>query len=192
MKLSLSLQYLKCIFKLLFNEYAQPLLLQRNAISFSSPPYFLSARALFFCSSVEESLQAVKRRRIKTPTTTVYLSRCHRFVNVIDTNISRFRGWISVRGLPFDSWCMKTFETIANQYGGLLEVVRKTLTFLSLSQAVIRVKASGASTIPQIISFKLEDTWIPIQLTPLFTMETAPQLKENPDEKQVTAIKKTS
>lgn len=107
-----------------------------KGMQFQFHPSLLSfgeCRVLFFCFSVEESLQAVKHGRIKTPTTTAYLNRCHRFVNVIDTNISRFRGWISVKGLPVDSWCMKTFETIANQYGGVLEVDRKTLTFSSLS-----------------------------------------------------------
>lgn len=27
-----------------------------------------------------------------------------------DIDISRFRGWISIKGLPFESWCTNTFK----------------------------------------------------------------------------------
>lgn len=63
----------------------------------------------------------------------------------------------------------RTFETIANQCGALLEVDRKTETSI-LTEAKIRVQATGISSIPQTVSLKTKDNWISIQLTPLFTI----------------------
>lgn len=75
------------------------------------------------------------------------------------------------QSFTFGSWCTRTFETIAKQFGGLLDIDRKTETFSVLFEAKIRVNAKGVSSIWQTVSFEVEDNWIPIQLIPLFTME---------------------
>lgn len=99
---------------------------------------------LFFCNSITETLTAIK----KDPSNaflTVYLNKFHRLVNAIDTNISQYRGWISINGLPFDSWCKNSFEALANLCGGLFELDWKNSSFSCLTEAFIRVKANVAS-----------------------------------------------
>lgn len=103
----------------------------------------------------------------------MYLNKYHRSVNTIVTEIFQFRGWISIKGLPFDSRCTNTFEIIDNQCGGLMRIDRKTSKFHFLIEASVRVKAKGIVAIPQIIHFGSQGTNIPIMLTPLFTLETA-------------------
>lgn len=66
---------------------------------------------------------------IKVACSTVFLNKYYRLVNVIDSKKSQFRGWIQIRGLPFDSWNTETFESIANRWGGLLEVDKNTESF---------------------------------------------------------------
>lgn len=76
---------------------------------------------------------------------------------------SVFEGWISIIGLPFCRWTSKTFQSIRFR--------RKPphTNFSNLLEAKIRVRATRANVIPQVIYQQLEDQWIPIQLHPRFT-----------------------
>lgn len=140
---------------------------------------FIEGRALFVCNFTIETLTAIKIWVIKMPITIMYLNKYHRSVNTIVTEIFQFRGWISIKGLPFDSRCTNTFEIIDNQCGGLMRIDRKTSKFHFLIEASVRVKAKGIVAIPQIIHFGSQGTNIPIMLTPLFTLETAFQSTSN-------------
>lgn len=71
---------------------------------------FSKGRALFFCNSIVEATSATKKGTIKLPLTTVYPNNYHRLINVIETNISRFRGWIAIKALPLDSWNTRTLN----------------------------------------------------------------------------------
>lgn len=81
-------------------------------------------------------------------------------VNTIDTNFSQFRGWISIKGLPFVLCTVETFKSIANQFGHLIEIDLHTLNHRNLFKAKIRVECNGASSIPQIIPFPTDNRWI--------------------------------
>lgn len=96
---------------------------------------------------------------------------------------SRFRGWTSIRGLPFDSWTAETFETIAKQRGRLIEIDEQTLNHKCLFEAKIRMECKGNSSIPHNISFPVDNNWISRQLSPIFSFEANP-LHSNPNQKE--------
>lgn len=64
---------------------------------------FGEGQALFFCSSSKEAAQVVNIGSIPMAGNIVYANRYHRLVNTIGTNISRFIGRISIKGLLFYS-----------------------------------------------------------------------------------------
>lgn len=86
---------------------------------------------------------------------------------------------ILIKGLSFNIWNTETLEIIAKECGGLVEIDQQTLIHISISEAIMRVKGNGASVIPQVISFKVDDIWIPIQLTPLLTIQSDSRLSDN-------------
>lgn len=57
---------------------------------------------------------------IHTQETIVKLSKWNELVNTIDPMTSRFEGWISVTGLPFNMWNKSFFDRIDNMFGGLI------------------------------------------------------------------------
>lgn len=106
--------------------------------------------ALFFCPMLNDSLRAIAQGQISSWTNTLFLHKYYRLVNAINTDFSRFRGWISIRGLPFDLWTDENFGTTAKLFGRLIEVDEKTQNHDNLSQAKIRVHCNGAFSFPQI------------------------------------------
>lgn len=159
---------------------------------------FSDDRATFFCNSTDEVTLVANKGIIKTPSTTVLLNKYHKMLNAIDTNYSRFRGWIAIKGLPFLLWNSHSFENIASQCGELLEIHTRTANFSILTEAKIKVKATGTSSIPETISFKSDDNWLTIQLILLFTIEEPilmqpngikRRLETNPPTKHIRAQK---
>lgn len=48
--------------------------------------------------------------------------------------------------------------------------------YASLSEAISGRKEDGALAIPQVISFKVDENWIPTQLTPIFSIKNNSEL----------------
>ena len=44
-----------------------------------------------------------------------------------------YGGWISIKNLPLDYWCNKTFEVIGAHFGGLENIAAETINFLNVS-----------------------------------------------------------
>lgn len=95
---------------------------------------FREGRFILFYKTRDEAFAAANIRSLKISEATVVLNRVHRMLNVVDSKISGFRGWISSKGLPFDQWNQDNFE-IANQFGGLIEIDSATSSFAILSKA---------------------------------------------------------
>lgn len=107
-------------------------------------------RALFFCKNMEESLKITLVASLRMGTSSIFLNKYSRTVNTIDSKVSAFRGWILIKGLPFDCWKTHIFESIAQDFGGLMEVDRNTENLSVLLAAKIRIKSTDISTIPHI------------------------------------------
>lgn len=91
--------------------------------------------------------------------------------NAFNTNFSSFRGWISTRGLPFNSWTLETFKSIAHHFGRLIKIDEQISNHHNLVETKIRVDCQAITLIPHIISFPINNRWIPLQLTPIFSIE---------------------
>lgn len=136
-----------------------------------------------------QSITATPVGSIKVGQSTVFLKKYYWLANAIDSKKTQFRGWIHIRGLPFNSWNTKIFESIANLWGGLLEVDRNTESLSILTEATIKVNSNDLFTIPHSINITLNSINIPIQLTPLFTVEDEPTMVKI---KKTTAERSTS
>lgn len=117
---------------------------------------FGQGRALFFCSSIDEAFTTASFRSIKTQGTVVYLSRWGELVNTIDPMTSRFEGWNSDKGLPFNLWNQRCFDRIANMLEGLIDIHQQTRDFSSLTEALIKVKTTGVNDIRNVIHLKFD------------------------------------
>lgn len=60
-------------------------------------------RALFFFKNMADSIKVSSAAHLRMGNSSIFLNKYPRMVNVIDNRIFAFRGWISIKGLLFDS-----------------------------------------------------------------------------------------
>lgn len=63
---------------------------------------FREERSLSFCSFPSKASKVVNIASIVTEGTNVFLNNWNPIVNTIDTQRSRFEGWINIRGIPLE------------------------------------------------------------------------------------------
>lgn len=129
---------------------------------------FGEGRVCFFCPS-EEAIQVVERNLAIVEGEKVFPNSWTCFVKTINMEVVTFRGWISIKGLPFYRWNGGTFNYVGQQRGGLREIDYNSKNFLKLSEARIQVNAKSISSIPSILHPKVEAQWLHAQLSPIFT-----------------------
>lgn len=78
-------------------------------------------------------------------------------VSTFDSMLADFEGWISIKGLPFNSWTCHTIQSIGVSCGGLEDIHPSTKDFCNLFEAIIKVKATRAVEVPQIVYQLIED-----------------------------------
>lgn len=71
---------------------------------------FTEERSLSFCSFPSKASKVVNIASIVTEGTKVFLNNWNPMVNTVDTQRSRFEGWISIRGIPFEDGTKKTLN----------------------------------------------------------------------------------
>ena len=62
-----------------------------------------------------------------------------------------YGGWLTIRNLPLDYWCRKTFEAIGDHFEGLEAISVETLNHTNVAEAIIQVKRNLCGFIPSMI-----------------------------------------
>lgn len=112
-----------------------------------SPTLFSRARALFFCKNITESINASLVAYLWVGNSSIFLNKCSWMFNVIDSSLSAFIRWITVKCLPFEARNNEIFKSVVFDYGGLMEVDKNTANQSILTVAKINVKFRGISTL---------------------------------------------
>lgn len=60
----------------------------------------------------------VNKKTVTLEGKSFYLNKWNTLVNTIDLHKSRFEGWISIKGLPFDRWNRDDVDKIGSLCGG--------------------------------------------------------------------------
>lgn len=130
----------------------------------SQPTPFRRRSCPFLLSITRRSLATSHQRFHLSGNKYNILNRYRRLVNTIDTNISWFAGWISIKGLPFDSWTLDTFENVAKECGGPQKWMTnsKPHKYIGCNN---QSEQRGVYSIPQIIHFTFDGICVPLQLT---------------------------
>lgn len=117
---------------------------EATGLRFTSKLIFAEERALFFWSFPMEASKVVTKKTITLEGKSVYLNKWNTSVNIIDLHKSRFEGWISIKGLPFDNGTEMTLTRLEVCAEALLEVDRQT-TGVCI-EVKIKVRSPRAAT----------------------------------------------
>lgn len=78
--------------------------------------------------------------------------------------MSRFEGWISLMGLPFNMWNKRFFDRIGNMFDGMIDIDQQTKVLSPLNAAKIKVKKETVAGISHVIHQKFGNRWLILHL----------------------------